>query len=197
VRRALLIACLVLGAAGCSVGSSMAPPSGGHTTRSSTTTGPAPASLALGSCPVTPPGGPRPPTGLPPAPYIGNGHLWVGLWPHGLVVVPPGDIARDGALRMKVMWWRGSGVHGVLHITGSQLDAGGVVRGRTAGYGLTGFNASFIFFSGQGCYRVTGTAGGAALSFVTLVRTCSVLNELPTRLRRLVSANLSKNWCRA
>ena len=52
------------------------------------------------------------------------------------------------------------------------------MRGRTDGYGLTGFNASSIFFSSQCCYRVVGSAGGVTLSFVTLVRTCSVL---PTR----------------
>jgi hypothetical protein len=98
---------------------------------------------------------------------------------------------------MKFMWWRGSSVHGVLHISGSQLDANGVVRGRTAGYGLTGFNASSIYFSGQGCYRVTGRAGGAALSFVTMVRTCSVLAELPPRLRAVFSRYLSQNWCPA
>jgi hypothetical protein len=96
---------------------------------------------------------------------------------------------------MKFMWWRGSSVRGVLQISGSRLDAGGVVRGRTAGYGLSGFNASYVFFPAQGCYRVTGRAGGAALSFVTLVRTCSVLPELSPRLRRTLSKHLSKNWC--
>jgi hypothetical protein len=114
-----------------------------------------------------------------------------------LVIVPPDNISRSGVLRMKFMWWRGSSVHGVLHIGGSRLDAGGLVRGRTAGYGLTGFNASSIYFPGQGCYRVTGTAGGAALSFVTLVRTCSVLPELSPRQRTALTKNLSKNWCPA
>jgi hypothetical protein len=42
--------------------------------------------------------------------------------------------------------WSGSKVHGVLHISGSGLDNGSTVWGRTAGYGLTGFNASLIFF---------------------------------------------------
>jgi hypothetical protein len=165
--------------------------------RSSTTTGSAPPRLALSACPVTPPAGPSPPTGLPPTPYIGNGRLWAGLWPRGLVIVPPDNISRSGVLRITLMWYRGSGTHGVLHISGSQLGADGVVRGRTAGYGLTGFNASSISFSGPGCYRVTGRAGGATLSFVTLVRTCSVLPELSPRQRRVVSRNLSKNWCPA
>jgi hypothetical protein len=107
------------------------------------------------------------------------------------VIVPPDDISRRGAMRMKFMWYRGSSVHGVLHISGAQLGADGVVRGRTNGYGLTGFNPSSIYFSKQGCYRVTGRAGGAALSFVTQVRTCSVLPELSPRRRRA----LSKGWC--
>lgn len=141
MRRASLILCLVLAQTGCSFGSSTAPPSTGSGVQSSTTTGSAQPSLALGACPVTAPEGPLPPAGLPPMPYIGNGRLWVGLWPRGLVIVPRDDIGRGGVLRMKFMWWRGSSVYGVLHITGSQLDANGVVRGRTAGYGLTGFNA--------------------------------------------------------
>ena len=197
MRKALPILCLVLGAAGCSFGSSTAPPSTRSEVQSSTTNGSVQPSLALGACPVTQPGGPRPPIGLPPRPYIGNGRLWVGLWPRGLVVVPRDNISRGGVLRMKFMWWRGSSVHGVLHIGGRQLDADGVVRGRTAGYGLTGFNASSIYFSGPGCYRVTGRAGGATLSFVTMVRTCSVLHELSPPQRRAVSNYISKNWCPA
>ena len=193
MRRACLIWCLLLGAAGCSFGNSTAPPSTGSGTDGSTTTGSVQPSVALSECPVTPPGGPRPPTGLPPRPYVGDGRLWVGLWPRGLVIVPPDNISPDGVLRMKFMWWRGSSVHGVLHISGSQLHGSGFVRGRTAGYGLTGFNPSSIYFPHQGCYRVTGRAGGARLSFVTLVRTCSVLPELTRRQRKALA--ISKNWC--
>ena len=195
MRRAFLISSLILGTAACSVGCSTAPLSSRSATGSSANPQTRPPSLALSDCPVTTPRGRRPPTGLPPRPYIGNGRLWVGLWPHGLVIVPPDDIGRRGVLRMKFMWWRGSSVHGMLGISGSQLDAGGVARGRTAGYGLTGFNASSIYFSRQGCYRVTGRAAGAALSFVTLVRTCSVLPELTRRQRNALS--ISKNWCPA
>ena len=65
------------------------------------------------------------------------------------------------------------------------------MRGRTDGYGLTGFNASSISFSSQGCYRIVGSAGGATLSFVTMVRTCSVLPELSPRQRKA----LSTYWC--
>jgi hypothetical protein len=120
----------------------------------------------------------------------------VGLWPHGLVIVPADDISRSGVLRMKFMWYRGPSVHGILHISGSQIDANGVVHGRTADYGLTGFNASSIYFTEQGCYRVTGTAGGATLSFVTLVRTCSVLPELSPRQRKTI-LRTPNSWCPA
>ena len=192
MRTALLVWCLAVGAAGCSIGNSATPSSGGTAAVGATTTASARASLALSSCPVTPPGGTRPPGVLPAAPYVGNGSLWVGVWPHGLVIVPPADIGPRGVLRMKFMWFRGSGIQGVLHITGSRLGAGGLVRGRSTGYGLTGFNPSSIFFPGQGCYRITGKTGDVALSFVTMVRTCSVLPELSPRRRRA----LSRSWCR-
>jgi hypothetical protein len=91
---------------------------------------------------------------------------------------------------MKFMWWRGSGAHGVLRITGQEIASHAPVRGRTFGYGYSGFNASSIFFPGQGCYRVTGSAGGAALTFVTLVRTCSVLPQLPHAQRKRFAT-----WC--
>lgn len=195
MHRALLISVLVLGAVACSVASSTAALSINSAAGSSVAAGSRQPSLALRDCPVTPPGGRRRPTALPARPYVGNGRLWVGLWPLGLVIIPPEDIGRGSVLRMKFMWFRGSSVHGLLHINGSQLDAGGVVRGRTLGYGLTGFNPSSIYFSGQGCYRVTGRADGAQLSFVTLVRTCSVLPELTRRQRKALS--ISKNWCPA
>jgi hypothetical protein len=88
------------------------------------------------------------------------------------------------------MWLRGPSVHGVLHISGSELVSGTSVRARSAGYGSTGFNASSIYFPGDGCYRVTGRAGGAELTFVTLVRTCEVLPELGPTLRAHYAT-----WC--
>ncbi|MGN6380912.1 MAG: hypothetical protein ACTHNU_18310, partial [Gaiellales bacterium] len=108
----------------------------------------------------------------------------------GLVIVPPGDISRRGSLRMKFMWWRGRGARGLLHISGSEIASGRAIHARTFGYGYSGFNASSIFFPGQGCYRVTGTAGRSELTFVTLVRTCSVLPSLPPARRRSLAG-----WC--
>jgi hypothetical protein len=89
---------------------------------------------------------------------------------------------------MKFPWWRGPGVSGYLRISGQEIVAQRPVAARTAGYGLTGFNASAIFFPTEGCYRITGRAGGAEITFVTLVRTCSVLPELPTVERRRLAA---------
>ena len=42
---------------------------------------------------MTVPNGSPPPGEAPDATYLGNGRLWTSLWPHGLVLVPPDDIA--------------------------------------------------------------------------------------------------------
>ena len=144
---------------------------------------PLPLAEALRACPVTAPNGSSPP-GIRDAGFFGGGGLWTVLWPHGLVVVPPDDIGRDGRLGMKFPWWRGPGVRGFLRITGAETGSGLPVTARTEGYGRTGFNASGIYFPGEGCYRVTGRAGQAEITFVTLVRTCSVVRELPASDRR-------------
>jgi len=199
VPRVVLISGLVFVATACSFGGTPTAPSphgSGFTTptpaspaaRSARST--QPLAAALRECPVTPPNGSPPRGALPPAPYLGNGQLWIGLWREGLVVVPPDDVGPDGFLRMKFMWVRGYGVHGILQISGDEVGTGASIRARSFGYGYTGFNASSIFFPGGGCYRVRGKVDGAVLTFVTLVRTCSVLSELPPALRKNGRA-----WC--
>jgi hypothetical protein len=85
---------------------------------------------------------------------------------------------------MKFPWWRGPDVHGALHIHGHELTLGLPVRAEIPdGYGDTGFQASGIIFPAEGCYEITGEAGGVELSFLTLVRPCSALGELPPILR--------------
>src|SRR5215470_17574149 len=121
-RTVLLISGLLVATAACSFGgaSSAPSPSGSGLTAPASPVAPSdqPLATALHECSATSPGGPTPPGGvLPPAPYIGNGRLWVGLWPDGLVVVPPGDVRPDGSLRMKFMWVRGPGIHGILRIS--------------------------------------------------------------------------------
>lgn len=112
--------------------------------------------------------------------HFGNGRLWTVLWPNGLVFVPPDTISPDGSLGMKFPWWRAADVHGALHIHGHELMLGLPVRADIPdGYGDTGFQASGIIFPVEGCYEVVGEAGGVELIFVTLVRPCSALAELP------------------
>lgn len=137
-------------------------------------------SSSIGSCPVTLGNGQTPPGEAPSADYLGNGRLWTVLWPKGIAFVPPDDIEADGSLSMKFPWWRGPGVRGSLDISGHELRTGIPVRASIPdGYGDTGFQATGISFPVEGCYSVTGEVGGAELSFVTLVRTCAALVELP------------------
>jgi hypothetical protein len=142
---------------------------------------------AMRACPVTSPDGSAPPGELQDSSFVGNGGLWTSLWPHGLVVVPPDDIGPDGSLEMKFPWWRGPAVRGHLFITGREVESGLPIRAHAGGYGATGFNASGIVFPVEGCYRITGQVGATELTFVTLVRTCSVLAELSRSERRTYS----------
>jgi hypothetical protein len=112
----------------------------------------------------------------------GNGSLWVGaLWPHGVVFITPDNVDPAGRLEMKFGWYRLTS--GYLTITGRRLDAPAPpLSGQTSGYGLTGFNASGVIFPTEGCWRVTGRAGRAALTFVTFViRGHCDLNAVPVR----------------
>lgn len=138
------------------------------------------------ACPVTAPNNLTPPGEAPDkgslerGGNLGNGRLWTVLWPRGLVLVPRDDIGPDGSLEMKFPWWRGPRVHGALHIHGYETASGLPVRASIpGGYGDTGFQASGIVFPGAGCYEITGEAAGATLTFVTLVRPCSALADLP------------------
>jgi hypothetical protein len=93
-------------------------------------------------------------------------------------VLPPNGIVRDapkrdGSIHEKFPWWRGAAVRGRLRITGRRLDAPApALRANVpSGYGPTDFQASGIIFPTAGCWSVTGTAGKAKLSFVTLTVT--------------------------
>jgi hypothetical protein len=142
-----------------------------------------------GACPVTQPNGAPPPEGeAPDGNWLGNGRLWTVLWRKGMVVVPLDAVEPDGGLGMKFPWWRAPAVHGVLHITGHELTLGFPVRADVPdGYGDTGFQASGIVFPVEGCYQVTGEAGGARLTFVTMVRPCSAIAAMPPAERALYS----------
>jgi hypothetical protein len=100
----------------------------------------------------------------------GNGKLWVGgLWPHGVIVAGKDFIERDGSVGMKFGWWRKA--RGLLTITGRRLDAPAPpARGDVpSGYGMSGFQASGVYFPTEGCWEVTGRVGRTTLTFVTFV----------------------------
>ena len=98
--------------------------------------------------------------------YYTNGRLWTILGDDGTI---RGPAHRDGSIRQKFPWWRGT--RGRLSITGRRLDhPRPVLRANVpAGYGPIGFQATGIAFPTGGCWKVTGSAGGARLTFVTLV----------------------------
>jgi hypothetical protein len=120
-------------------------------------------------CAVTQPNHQIPPgqdgnAGAATAPYHGNGRLWT--------VLPDGGVVRRrrvGSIREKFPWWRAR--RGRLEISGRRLEgAAQPLRARVpGGYGPTGFQSSGIIFPRPGCWKVTGSAGGARLTFVTLV----------------------------
>jgi hypothetical protein len=185
-----LLAIVLVAAAGCSMPRpSTSPGTASHTALGPTTmisASPTPGRpstpsgrLTAQACPVTIGNGMAPP-GQPADPnYLGNGRLFVSVWPHGWVFVPPDDIGADGWLGMKFPWWRGTGVDGVLRIRGQEITTGANVRADVPdGYGRTGFQATAIYFPTRGCYTITGEIASTHLTFVTLVRPCSALSEL-------------------
>jgi hypothetical protein len=104
-----------------------------------------------------------------PSDSHGNGKLWTMFWPHNLVIADSGYVQEDGAIRMKWPWWRG--VSGELQIKGRRLDAKArpITAEILSGYGASGFQPSGIHFPTEGCWRITGSVGGASLTFVTFV----------------------------
>jgi len=76
-----------------------------------------------------------------------------------------------GAVDMKFPWWRGPGVIGTLTVRGRRLDAAAppLIARIPDGYGDAGFQATGLIFPTTGCWEVTGRAGSASLTFVTLV----------------------------
>jgi hypothetical protein len=100
----------------------------------------------------------------------GNGKLWVGgLWPDGVIAADSRFVEADGSVGMKFGWWHED--PGKLEITGRRLDGTAPpARGDVPdGYGLTGFQASGVYFPTEGCWEVTGRVGATTLRFVTFV----------------------------
>ena len=99
--------------------------------------------------------------------YLGNGALWRDLDPSDTPAT--GRRAGDGAIEMKFPWWRG--IAGRLRIEGRRLDATAPSLSAwiPGGYGRKGFQSTAITFPTAGCWQVTGSVGGASLTFVSLI----------------------------
>jgi hypothetical protein len=124
---------------------------------------------ARASCPVTLSNHPDANGGVSRKWGYRQGQIAVELWPLGVTFVQKSDIAADGALGVKVGWYRYG--RGKLTITATRLDKPGRVK-RTSvpsGYGSTGFQASGIDFPSVGCWKVTATVGRSHLSYVTAI----------------------------
>lgn len=140
-----------------------------------------PSNSALSSCNVTVPNGGQPPDkdwggrGSPDwekvaaASSYGNGQLWTILPVDGKLQVVPGE---QGKLGEKWMWYRT--VHGHVSVSGRRL--GGpesfqtgpleeIVVGRD-----TGLLVEDLVFPSEGCWQITGTAGGTEITFVVNVQ---------------------------
>lgn len=139
---------------------------------------PIPTSAALPPpprCPVTLPTSDAPP-GIP-APsepmYHGNGELWTTLWRKGQVFFEPGGsgfVLPDGSLGMKWPWI--PSVPGELTVNGRRLDGPAAPLKADIDEGFTEYGRFFptyLIFSTEGCWEVTGRVGEARLTFVTLV----------------------------
>jgi hypothetical protein len=137
------------------------------------------------------PNGNTPPGERQSASHHGNGALWTVLPGDGRVVGVDeellsdhaalarivghgifGHVGSDGSIRTKFpWWWGGPGIKPRLNITGRRLDrpASPLRLEARPGSGEPDFWASGIIFPTDGCWKVTGRAGDAALSFVVQV----------------------------
>lgn len=107
---------------------------------------------------------------------VGLARLRVALyWRRGVLTAGPladggvfATVSSGGAIHAKVGWWR---ARGQLTVSGRRLDRTAPPLRVTVpdGYGSRGFQPSGLEFPTPGCWRVTGRAGGAQLSFVVWV----------------------------
>lgn len=138
---------------------------------------PAPSRLTLAdaaTCPVTSPLGlGASDTNRPFASSslaFGNADLWVvPLQVDGIFRADSRSVETDGSMGTKFGWWRVA--PGRLVITGRRIDASASPVRATIpeGYGNSGFQSSAVHFPTEGCWELTGTAGGLPLTFVVFV----------------------------
>lgn len=164
---------ILLALSGCTTSvTQQAKPPADQATPTATPAASATASSMSPTCPLTIPNGSQPPNSTRDSGWHGNGALWVDLWPYSVVFITPNQVTSDGSLSMKFSWVRGPKTIGPLTIEGRRLDAPAPPlqsESSSLGYGDKGFLPTSIIFPIEGCWEVTGKAGGASLTFVTLV----------------------------
>lgn len=123
------------------------------------------------ACETTKPGSDRPPGEEAGTWYTNGSGVWTVLSPTGMAIIGGaggGQIEPDGTLSVKWPWWRDG--TGQLQITGRRLGADpGRLAADVPGFYGPGFQPSGISFSSEGCWEVSGTVGGAQLTFVVEV----------------------------
>ncbi len=136
------------------------------------------AAAATRRCPVTVRGSAaRPPadfvgTGLP-VPYVhtwlASPAIWVRLPRHGVIPAQPDPDGRT--LSTKFPWWRviRGQLHASAHPVGHAHPRLSAQVEPVADYAPTGFVPSALRFSKPGCWRITGSLRGHAITFVARV----------------------------
>jgi hypothetical protein len=140
---------------------------------------------AAPGCSTTAANGATPPGETQMATHHGRDGLWTVFNKEGVLRINPtpptrpgetfGRTYADGSLDTKFPWWGSRRASARLVIRGQRLDgsARAFVKKYRAHPGATRapyFWATRLRFGTPGCWRVTGRAGGARLSFVLLVQ---------------------------
>ena len=126
-----------------------------------------------GKCPVTIPNAQSPPGERRSRGGHGNGELWTVLPRDG--VVRWGKIHPDGSIAVKFPWWAAT-ASGDLTIEGRRLDVNeGSIEAEInpgwpeSNFKGSGFWASEVVFSSEGCWEITGTVEDVSLAFIVSV----------------------------
>lgn len=138
-----------------------------------------PSPTGAAGCPVTKPNGSTPPDGRPSPLFHGENGLWLPLEPDGTLEVPnvvyPDRVRlrADGSVKWKYPWWGSRRAGRILTITGVQI--GGSDRRLRAQVRRSRWRSprlwpGYVSYPAPSCWRVTGRAGRAKLTFVVNVK---------------------------